>query len=175
MWRSSSINSQPPSLNRQTLSDVITRGKGFCGNMNGDHNCNLSYPDVWCCYSQRKTKAEVLYFSVKLKWGTGRVPVCPCLLCFLSLVAYGGQGGVVVYWLSRGPLRRSSKTNNQWEVKLLQCHSVNPRWCHHTSYAKFCSWILTRTKMFSNTSVGVRASRHGWTSRINHTSMTESV
>ncbi len=92
-----------------------------------------------------------------------------------SLVAYWGQGRVAVHWLSGEPLRRSSKTNHQWEVKLLQCHSDNPQWCRHTSSAKFCGWIPTRTKMFPNSFIGVRVSRHGWTSWINHTSMTESV
>lgn len=92
-----------------------------------------------------------------------------------SVVAYWGQGRVAVHWLSGEPLWRSSKTNHQWEVKLLQCHSDNPQWCRHTSSAKFCGWILTRTKMFLNSSIGVRVSRHGWTSWINHTSMTESV
>lgn len=28
---------------------------------------------------------------------------------------------VAVHWLSGGPLRKSSKTNDQWEVKLLKC------------------------------------------------------
>lgn len=54
----------------------------------------------------------------------------------LSLVAYWGQGSVAAHWLSSRPLRMSSKTNHQWEVKLLQCHSGNPRWSRHTSSAK---------------------------------------
>lgn len=65
-----------------------------------------------------------------------------------SLVAYWGQSSVSVHRHSSRPLRRSSKTNHQWEVKLLQCHSDNPQWSRHTSFAKFCGWILTRTKMF---------------------------
>lgn len=92
-----------------------------------------------------------------------------------SSVAYWGQGSVAVHRLSGEPLRRTSKTNHQWEVKLLQCHSDNPQWCRHTSSAKLCGWILTRTKMAPNSWAGVRVSRHGWTSWINHTSMTESV
>lgn len=63
-----------------------------------------------------------------------------------SSLAYGGQRRVTGHCLGGGPLRRSSKTNHQWEVKLLQCHFDNPRWRRHTSSAKFCDWTLTKDR-----------------------------
>lgn len=126
-----------------------------------------------CCFFLVNIKTTV----AKMDWVMRNRKSHPVLLSSVlpSSLAYGRQRRVTGHSLGGGPLRRSSKTNHQWEVKLLQCHFDNPRWRRHTSSAKFCDWTLTKTEMAPNSSVGVRVSRHGWTSWINHTSMTGRV
>lgn len=77
----------------------------------------------------------VNFQRLKQKWTvlgwTGRVTLCSCPWCLLPCLLIEAEAGLLCTGSVVSFSERKSKTNHQWEVKLLQCHSDNPHWCRH--------------------------------------------
>lgn len=94
---------------------------------------------------------------------TGSITQCSYVPCFLPWLLIEAKAGLLYTGPSASFRGRTVKPTTSRRLS----HSSVPL----TTHSDADTLLLPRTKMFPNSSTGVRVSRHGWTSWINHTCM----